>query len=144
MNGIHLRDGILYYANSGLETFGKVPIHYNGTVAGDSTVISRALEGDYYDDFALDPEGEFAYLVTGSGNSVERVRLDGNWRQKVLVGSFNSTLLAEPTAVVFGRTEWDRDVLYVVTAGGLATPVIEGGEKVVVGGQIVAVDLKGA
>ncbi|KAF8853184.1 hypothetical protein BDZ45DRAFT_694449 [Acephala macrosclerotiorum] len=142
VNGIHVRDNVLYYANTGLETFGKVPIHGNGTVAGESTIISHTLDGDYYDDFALDREGEFAYLVTGSGNSVERVKLDGSGRQKVIVGSSNSTLLAEPTAVAFGRTESDRDVLYVVTAGGLATPVIEGGEKVVVGGQVVAVDLK--
>ncbi|CZR55883.1 uncharacterized protein PAC_05771 [Phialocephala subalpina] len=141
VDGIHVRDNVIYYTNAGLGTFAKMPIHPNGASAGNSTIISKALNGDYYDDFALDRKAEFGYLVTGSGNSVERVKLDGTGKQKIVVGNLNSTLLAEPTAVAFGRTEWDWDVLYVVTAGGLATPVIEGGEKVV-GGQVVAVNLR--
>jgi hypothetical protein len=141
VNGIHVRDGTLYFTNTGEEIFAKVPIHEDGTPAGNTTVIAQALQGDYYDDFTL--RGDFAYLVTGSGNSVEKVRLDGSSRQTVFAGSLNSTSLAGPTALAFGRTEKDSDVLYVVTSGGLAVPVDEDGQEVQVGGQVVAIDLSG-
>ena len=141
VNGIHVRDGTLYFANTGEGIFAKVPVHEDGTPAGNTNVIARALEDDYYDEFTL--RGDFAYLVTGSGNSVEKVRLDGSGRQTILAGSLNSTTLAGPTSVAFGRTERDGDVLYVVTSGGLAVPVDEGGQEIKVGGQVVAVDLSG-
>jgi hypothetical protein len=141
VNGIHVRDGTLYFTNTGEGIFAKIPVHEDGTPAGNTSVIARALEDDYYDDFTL--RGDFAYLVTGSGNSVEKVRLDGSGRQTIFAGSLNSTSLAGPTSVAFGRTERDGDVLYVVTSGGLAVPVDEGGQEIEVGGQVVAVDLSG-
>lgn len=139
VNGIHVQDGILYFTNTGEGIFAKVPIHENGTPAGDTSIISHAPKDDYYDDFAL--RGDFAYLVTGSGNSVEKVNLDGRGKQTIVAGSLNSTTLAGPTAAAFGRTEWDSDVLYVVTSGGLAVPVDENGQELRVGAQVVAVDL---
>lgn len=139
VDGIHVLDGVLYLANAGSGIFAKMPINEDGTPAGNATVITEALEGDYFDDFVV--RDDAAYLVTGSGNSIERVKVNGTGRQKIIAGSLNSTTLAEPTAVEFGRTEIDRDVLYVVTAGGLATPVEVGGKEVMVGGQVVAVDL---
>lgn len=93
------------------------------------------------DDFAL--RGGSAFLVTGSGNTIARVGLNGDGKQSIIAGALNSTVLAQPTAATFGRMERDRDVLYVVTAGGLATPVIVDGEAVQVGAQVVAVDLRG-
>jgi len=65
------------------------------------------------------------------------VEVKKNGRQLVLAGDLNSTQIAEPTGVRFGRTGADRGVLYVSTAGGLAAPV-DGTERV--GGQVVAVD----
>jgi hypothetical protein len=139
VNGIHVRDSTLYFTNTGEAIFAKMPIHEDGTPAGDTSIIARAPGDDYYDDFTL--RGDFAYLVTGSGNSVEKVRLDGRGKQTIVAGSLNSTALAGPTAAAFGRTEWDSDVLYVVTSGGVAVPVDEGGQEVRVGAQVVAVDL---
>ena len=40
-----------------------------------------------------------------------------------MAGNINSTEIAEPTDTAFGRTPSDRNVLYVVTGGGLRTPV---------------------
>ena len=59
--------------------------------------------------------------------------------QSVIAGNLNSTAIAEPTSAQLGR----NGVLYVTTAGGLAVPVVVGGEEVRVGGQLVAVDLNG-
>ncbi|TVY84561.1 hypothetical protein LSUE1_G002749 [Lachnellula suecica] len=139
VNGIHVREGVLYFTNTGEGIFAKMPIYQDGTPAGNASVIVRAMEGNTLDDFAL--RGDSAYLVTGYGNSIDRVKLDGSGRQKIVAGSLNSTALAEPTGAAFGRTEIDRDVLYIVTAGGLASPVYQDGKEVIIGGQVVAVDL---
>lgn len=141
VNGIHVRDNILYFTNTGEGILAKIPIDEDGMPTGNPTVITRVLEGNQFDDFAL--RGDSAFFVTGSGNTIARVDLYGNGQQTVIAGSLNSTTLAEPTAAAFGRTEVDRDVLYVVTSGGLATPVFVDGKPVMVGGQVVAVDLSG-
>ncbi|KAI0475653.1 hypothetical protein GGR56DRAFT_666546 [Xylariaceae sp. FL0804] len=141
VDGIRVHGGALYFANPLGRTFARVPIHpRDGTPAGRPEVIQRAPEQSelrfYYDDFAI--RGGDAYLVTGAGNSVERVGLrDGAHRGRVVAGGLNSTQFAEPTSAAFGRTERDRDILYVVTAGGLATPV-DG--NITVGAQVLAVD----
>lgn len=139
VNGIHALDNILYLSNTGKGIFAKIPIHEDGTPAGNPIIITRALEGAYMDDFAL--RGNSAFLVTGSGNSIARVALNGDGKQTIIAGSLNSTTLAQPTAAAFGRTDLDKDVLYVVTAGGLASPIIVDGQSVQVGAQVVAVDL---
>lgn len=139
VDGIHVRDDTLYIANAGQNIFARQPIHANGTPAGEGSIIARTLNSsDYFDDFTL--RGSFAYMVTGSGNSIERIALDVSGRESIIAGSLNSTLIAEPTSAAFGRTETDRDVLYVVTAGGLATPV-DGDLRI--GAQVLAVDLEG-
>lgn len=53
----------------------------------------------------------------------------------VIAGSLNSTDLANPTSVQFGRTEKDRRTIYVTTAGGDETQVD------IVGAQLAAVEL---
>jgi hypothetical protein len=92
-----------------------------------------------FDDFAL--AGDDVFLVTGSGNSVERLSLTDSTSKGsvavVIAGSLNSTLLAEPTSCAFGRTAADRHILYVVTGGALAAPV-DG--SITIGAQVVAVD----
>ncbi|KAK8041053.1 hypothetical protein PG994_014060 [Apiospora phragmitis] len=119
VNGIHADSSAsapssttLYFTNTGQGILAKVPID---PAAGA------------YDDFAV--RGDDVYLVTGSDNSVEKRSLahGGSWspRGRVIVGGNlnNSTEMVEPTACAFGRTEADAHVLYVVTAGTLATPI---------------------
>ena len=140
VNGIHVRDNILYFTNTAKKFFASMPIHPNGTPAGQPSIIQQSRESEevfYFDDFAL--HGEDAYLVTGSGNSIERVGLDGTPKGRVIAGALNSTQFAGPTSAAFGRTEKDMDVLYVVTSGGLAAPV-DG--NVTVGAQVLAVDIR--
>ncbi|KAK4619454.1 Putative hetero-Diels-Alderase [Fulvia fulva] len=138
VNGLKVHDGALYFANTGQALFAKLPINTDGTPAGEPSIITRVINSTLqYDDFAI--QGENAYLVTGSGNSIEKVGLDGTRKRRIIAGSLNSTPIAQPTACAFGRTEWDRHVLYVVTAGGLVVPV--NGDEVV-GAQVLAVDMR--
>ena len=138
VNGMHVVDGILYFVNTAKGLFVSVPVDPNGTPTGDATIIYQSNQSEevlYFDDFAI--KGNDAYLVTGSGNSIERIGLDGTHKGRIIAGSLNSTQFAEPTSCAFGRTEKDSNILYVITAGGLAAPV-EG--NITVGAQILAVD----
>ncbi|KAK8058934.1 hypothetical protein PG994_009382 [Apiospora phragmitis] len=50
-----------------------------------------------YDEFAI--QGGYAYLMTSSGNLIERVALDGHSAGQIIAGSLNSALIAQPTLV---------------------------------------------
>ncbi|KAI0129090.1 hypothetical protein BJ170DRAFT_722035 [Xylariales sp. AK1849] len=139
VNGIHIHDGDLYFANTGQAIVAKMPINAtSGTATGEATVIARVLNSTLqFDDFAI--QGDDAYLVTGAGNSIEKIGLDGTPKGSIIAGSLNSTQFAEPTACAFGRTENDEHILYVVTAGGIAFPV---NGNLTVGAQVLAVDTR--
>jgi hypothetical protein len=140
VNGIHVKDGVLYFANSAKGLFASVPIHSDGTPAGEPHIITRTHKSElvfYFDDFAI--KDEDAYLVTGSDNAIERVGLDGTPKGRIIAGNLNSTQIAGPTSAAFGRTAWDEHILYVVTSGALVAPV-DG--NITVGAQIVAVDTR--
>lgn len=144
INGVHFRNGTLYFTSSQQRVFGKIDLDSNGEQEGPAVKIATALTeqgvAPRRDDFALDRSLTYAYVATEAGNSIQRIDLsDGT--VSVFAGNVNSTEIAEPTAVVFGRTEEDGDTLYSVTAGGLAFPVYtaEGLEQV--GAQVVAVDI---
>ena len=103
---------------------------------GPATKISDSAPGTAYDDFALSRAADAAFVATGGGDSIAEVKLDDG-KTTIIAGRVNETQIAEPTAAQFGRTESDRDILYVTTGGGLAIPV--DGDKIV-GGQFLAVD----
>ncbi|CAM6083701.1 unnamed protein product [Calypogeia fissa] len=135
VNGLHVRDGSVFLTNTGKSIFVEIPINEDGTPAENGTIIAHTLASiDEFDDFTFDRKGN-AYLVTGRGNSVERISRDGR-REVIIAGSLNSTMIAEPTSAAFGRGECDKNVLYVTTAGGFVTPV-DG--TIVIGGQLLAI-----
>ena len=137
VNGLKVHSRELFFTNTRKRLFARMPIHSDGTPAGNASIISRTPSPtDEYDDFALGTQGE-AFLVTGSGNSVEVVTREGKGR--IIAGNVNSTQIAEPTAAALGRGLTDKHVLYVVTGGGLVAPV-NGNQKV--GGQVVAISLQ--
>ena len=139
INGLHIRDQTLYFTNSALDLFAKIPIHHDGTAAGSAVNISHAPADASYDDFAISENSDLAFLVTNTGNSLEDVGLRGE-PQVIVAGNLNSTELAEPTSAAFGRGEGGEGVVYVTTGGGLVAPV-NGDETV--GAQLVAVDIRG-
>ena len=132
VNGIRIHEGYLYFTNSYRYFLGRVPIRADGTAVGEFEKIADTGLGD---DFAIDERGD-VYLAEDS--TVVRIAPGG--RQDLVVGSVNSTAVTGDTSARFGRTEADQDVLYVVTNGGLSSPV---NGTYVEGGKVVAVDLKG-
>lgn len=140
VNGIRIRNSTLYFANIGTGVFASVPIHADGTSAGSPTVIQksdRSADVYNYDDFAI--KDHYAYLVTGNGNSIEKISLNGTREPMIITDGLNSTQVGVPTSAAFGRTEKDKDILYVVTLGVSDAPV---NETNTVGAQVLAIDTK--
>lgn len=140
VNRLKIHGDTLYFTNGQQNLLGRVQIdRETGAPKGPASVVARGLPGFpstvAYDDFELDAQERFAYLTTSGGNAVNRVEI-ANGRQIILAGDLNSTDLAQPTAVKFGRGKEAGKVLYVTTGGGLAAPV-NGNE--VVGAQLVEI-----
>lgn len=151
----------LYFTNSAQDIFASIEIDpETGSALTSPRIISHGLTSvpshssnstnnsshtEFYDDFTLTPDGQTAYLGTQAGNSIVKVDISTG-KQSIVAGDVNSTEIAEPAAVAFGRKSGkETGVLYVTTAGGLGFPIIDAdGKEVVVGGQIVAVDTNGA
>ncbi|RFU77337.1 hypothetical protein TARUN_4889 [Trichoderma arundinaceum] len=135
VDGVHVRGNSVYFTNFGNGTFNEMPINQDGTSAGPVTTLAHTKGPlDQFDDFTFDCDGN-AFIVTGGGNTIEMVSADGK-RQAVIAGNLNSTAIAEPTSCAFGRGPHDKNILYVVTAGGMQTPV---NGNTIIGGQLVAV-----
>lgn len=140
IDGLHVSPSgkELFFANVGQNLFAKLPIDpTTGEQLGNATIVARTLNSSmYFDDFTLDEDGR-AFLVTGSGNSIEELQI-ATGKGRIVAGNLNSTALAQPTAAQFGRGKHEKDVLYVTTGGGLIAPV-DG--TIVIGAQLVAVDM---
>ncbi len=127
VNGIKIRDGVLYFTNTGANTFYRLPIHANGTAAGNPSIVASGL--DFVDDFQFNDRGDAFIALNFVGELVE---VTPKGKKTVLVG--NTTLtLPNPTAVQFGRTFADRQSLYITedgnaTRGGRLSRVDVGSE----------------
>lgn len=117
VNGIKVFNSSLYYTNTGLETFGRIPIFANGTQSGDAVVITSSIQTD---DFAIDRWGN-GWVTTNPDNNVTLVKNDG--RTFTVLGRKNSTLLTGAVGAAFGRTIDDLDILYVTTSKGKVVAV---------------------
>lgn len=73
-------------------------------------------------------------MAAGGANTIQKINTHTG-EVRIVAGGMNSTAIAEPTSAKFGRRECDLTVLYITTAGGLATPV--NGDITI--GQLVAV-----
>lgn len=136
VNGIRLHGEYLYFINSFGPFLARGPIYPNGTANGKGNIVAYAPDGEgSFDDFTIDEDGT-AYVATGVGNVITKVTQEGV--ASVIAGNLNSSQIASPTSVAFGRTEWDRWTIYVTTGGGLEAPI---NGTAVVGAQLVAVKL---
>ena len=133
INGVHTRDGSLYFTNSLQKLFGRVPISSSGTATGPYKVIAYNGFGD---DFTFDFEGN-AFVAQDPGDALEKITPEG--KVTILAGNTNSTILEGDTSAAFGRTWRDWETLYVTTNGGI-TGLVPGTR--VVGGKVLAVDVR--
>ncbi|KAH8691244.1 hypothetical protein BGW36DRAFT_387931 [Talaromyces proteolyticus] len=128
INGLHLRDHYLYYTNSALELFCRMPVKPDGTSAGNAEVLVTNHLGD---DFTFDRSGN-AYVTQDPGNALYKVTFEGN--VSTILGGPDDPLIEGDTAAQFGRTVADSHILYITTNGGLVNPV----DGPAVGGKVVA------
>ncbi|KAI9710731.1 MAG: hypothetical protein M1820_002564 [Bogoriella megaspora] len=132
VNGLRLHGQDLYFTNSQKQALVKVPINSQGEPIGDFTVLAEG--GFTPDDLAVDSQGD-AYVTsfTIGKNGLAFIPREGG----------NATYIAGmagPTACAFGRTTFDRDILYISTSGGDYSYLT--GDKVTVAGKILKVDVE--
>lgn len=134
-NGVHTRDGHLFFTNSDKGYF-RVPIHDDGTPAGDVELISNVKGGD---DFSFDKLGN-AFVAAGRFDNITKVTPAGETTPLEYVNADAQVLIEGNTATAFGRTGCDRSTLYVTTNGGWSG-LVPGTD--IQGGRVLAIDLGG-
>lgn len=133
INGIKIRDGCLYWTNSGQQLFCRIAIGEAGKPEGETQIVKEGIFGD---DFVFDGEGN-AWVAQNVFNTVGVLIKDGSI--VVAAGKPDQLTVAGPTACRFGRGSEDKHILYVATTGGIGAP-INGTEFE--GAKVVAVDTK--
>ncbi|KAF4994948.1 hypothetical protein FDECE_12950 [Fusarium decemcellulare] len=111
VNGIKTVGDWLYFTNTFQAIFGRVPIN---RTTGKATGPFQVLVNNTVSDDLIVRNG-VGFLAGNRGNVIFEVDTQGN--RRTVAGSANSTEVAGATAVAFGRTKRDRNVLYMSTAG---------------------------
>lgn len=143
INGLHVRDAYLYFDNTfRAPLMAHVPYHAeNTTVAGHVEVIFESATfplnkgRGQADDFTFDRAGNV--WLSSASSSVVKLDLQKN-TQNLVAGGPDDTVLLGSTSAAFGRTEKDRDVLYITTNGGISDPSVAG----LTGGKVAALDTR--
>ncbi|CAJ2512084.1 Uu.00g077090.m01.CDS01 [Anthostomella pinea] len=140
INGLKIRDGFAYWTNSFASTIYRTCIDDDGLPCGgdddpqNATELVAVVRQTWLDDVTFGGDGTM-WLATNPNNTVVAISAEG--KQVVVAGSGADLGLAGATALAFGRTAIDADVLYVTTSGGLALPI---NGTVVEPGKVVAVN----
>lgn len=139
INGLHIHNGYIYWTNSFAATIYRIQIDGLGRAvpgAEAETVINLSSETTFLDDMTLGPfDEDIIWAMTNLDDTIIAVRPDGSF--VVVDGSKTELSFAGGTACKFGRTDEDSDILYVVTSGGIASPI---NGTLTVGGEVLAVD----
>ncbi|KAK4180681.1 hypothetical protein QBC36DRAFT_353252 [Triangularia setosa] len=141
INGIKVQDGFLYFSNSNLRSMYKVKVGKDGTQDPSDNVrlVGHLLEKvSFLDDFVVG-QGERRGTIFATTSSDNRFWALAQGRRPVVVaGEQDRLTLAGSTAAAFGKGKGDKEVLYVVTSGGVGKPV---NGNLTEGGKIVKVEL---
>lgn len=93
----------------------------NGATKNVTVETVAFLPVTFMDDFAVGSDGSL-WITTNPNNTV--IAMNQKTRKTAVVaGGMHEEVLAGVNAAVFGRLDTDRHILYVVTAGGLTSPV---------------------
>ncbi|KAJ5958451.1 uncharacterized protein N7479_005601 [Penicillium vulpinum] len=128
INGLQVVGNNVYFTNSALNIFARVPVSKDGQTFGSIEVIaSLEREADDtlsdWDDFAIDANGD-VYLALPP-NSISKIAPDGT--QSVVAGGGDSLAFIGPTSVQIAQ---GGKVAYVTTRGGSESGVAYGGQVV--------------
>ncbi|KAF7939839.1 hypothetical protein EAE99_001644 [Botrytis elliptica] len=111
VDGVHVHGSDLYYTSLNQGLFAKIPISLTtGVATGPAEVLVDKIFGD---DFVLSKDGKRAWIALNGQNTLAEVDIPGKTARIIA----NSTFLSQDTAVAFGRTDRDRNSLYISGAG---------------------------
>ncbi|KAF2712567.1 hypothetical protein K504DRAFT_401578 [Pleomassaria siparia CBS 279.74] len=111
LDGLRYANGTVWFTNVSKNALHKVSVDATGKATGS---ISTIWTNTFSDDLWVGPDGS-AYVATGSAGKVQKVGVDG---KVSTVASISGS-----TAVVLGRTEADKNTLYIVTGQGVVASV---------------------
>jgi sugar lactone lactonase YvrE len=106
LDGVRYAGGFLWFTNVSKNTLNKVAVDATGKISG---TISTIWSNTFSDDLWVGPDGS-AYVATGSAGKIQKVTADGK------VSTIAS--ISGATAVTLGRTEADKNTLFIVTGQG--------------------------
>jgi hypothetical protein len=115
VNGVHVKNGDLYFTNTDHSTVWRIPLHLDGSAAGPTQVVGYGF-GGALDDFAIDEANNVYVAMNATG--LVFVPSHGLGPSILLAGGDQLTTLSGITGAAFGRTPSDRGVLYMGTTGG--------------------------
>ncbi|OCL04744.1 NHL repeat-containing protein, partial [Glonium stellatum] len=104
IDGVRYRNGYVYFTNIFKNTFSKVQVDSNGKATG---TITQIWTNSTPDDFTITSDGT-AYVA--SSGTIFKVTSDGKAAKIASVAS--------ATSCAFGRTEKDKNMLYVTSSSG--------------------------
>ncbi|KAJ5494681.1 hypothetical protein N7463_010768 [Penicillium fimorum] len=134
VNGLKIVNDYMYYSNTPKRILCRVRIDtHTGRALGPYEVISNDTRAD---DFAIGPHG-VGYLAGIIDDVV--IRVFPNGYHEVIAGSEGSTDLMTATSAALGRTQKDRNVLYITTGGETNLPVHSTSTR---GGKVMALSLE--
>jgi streptogramin lyase len=114
IDGIKYVNGTVWYTNIFKNSFHKIPVDTTGKATAAVTTLWTNLMGD---DLCIGPNGKI-YVATNSRNSV--VEVDPT------VGKPNAVAtVSGSTSCAFGRTEKDKNVIYVGGGQGVYSATIK-------------------
>lgn len=126
INGVRYREGFLYYTNSFRGILARIPVDATTAAAtGPAEVLASGLIG--IDDFAKGhSEGKF-FVMDWIRSKI--LKITTGVITEVLANSSNG--VAWPTSAQLGRTDSDKNTIYVTSSGNPANLIfgrIEGGK----------------
>ncbi|KAF2190400.1 hypothetical protein K469DRAFT_656696 [Zopfia rhizophila CBS 207.26] len=111
IDGLRYDAGAVYFHKVFKNTYHKVAVDETGKSTG---AISTIWSNSMGDDLWVGPDGT-QYVATGSANKIQKVTNDG---KVSTVASVSSS-----TAVTLGRTQSDKNMLYIATSNGVIASV---------------------
>lgn len=142
VNGLVVRDGYLFFANTNQNLLAKIAISQDGTPKSGAVaiIVNKDIQGP--DDFSLAPSGgNVAVIAQNSPNKLGLVR-NGVYTEVAGNNAAIGSVLMGPTAVEFarggGRKGRHNKKVYISTTGG-AAQYFSG--NITVPGTISSVDL---
>lgn len=129
VNGIRIHNGCLYFTNTDQMTLARVPINNQGLAIGDYQILAKATFTP--DDFAVNADGD-VYVTNAMPGANGLLFVPRGGGEAIPLAA-----MAGPTSAAFGRTEADRNIVYVSTTGGFEE--YSSGQPITVSGKVIRV-----